>query len=122
MEILGTGQSANLMIAVGKAGTVKVSIDKADVDPDPRTVTVYMGYEIPSPEKTGITILSPPDTTFYGRNMEFSTAGLVLGWLYSDGSVETIPAGEGGGGVRRLASCLASGLHGRVNSERRYYE
>ena len=93
VEILGTGQSASLLIDVEKAGTVRVSIDKADVEPGPRSVTVYMGYEIPPPEKTGITILSPPDITLYAKNQTFDRTGLVVVWVYSDESVEPIPAG-----------------------------
>ncbi|MDR0629863.1 MAG: hypothetical protein LBG24_09555 [Treponema sp.] len=35
-----------------------------------------------------------PDTTYYGRNQTFDTTGLVVAWLYSDGSTEEIPWGS----------------------------
>jgi hypothetical protein len=49
---------------------------------------VQRGIEI-----VGITILSPPDTTYYGIGDLFNRAGLAVAWLYSDGSTEEIPPG-----------------------------
>jgi hypothetical protein len=43
---------------------------------------------------TGITLLSLPDTTIYGRDAAFDPAGLVVGWTWDDGSVTEIPAGD----------------------------
>jgi hypothetical protein len=38
---------------------------------------------------TGIKIISPPETTVYGRNATFDPSGLEVGWLYDDDS--TVP-------------------------------
>ncbi|MDR0685057.1 MAG: PKD domain-containing protein [Spirochaetaceae bacterium] len=36
----------------------------------------------------GVKIISPPEITVYGRNMAFDPAGLAVGWLYDDASVD----------------------------------
>jgi hypothetical protein len=42
---------------------------------------------------TGITLLSLPDTTIYGRDAVFDPAGLAVAWTWSDGGTTEIPAG-----------------------------
>jgi hypothetical protein len=94
VDLSGSGQTWLLLIAVEQAGTINISITKDDVEPGPKSVTLHKSPEIPPPEKVGITILSPPDTTYYGRNQTFDSTGLVVAWLYSDGSTEEIPLGS----------------------------
>jgi hypothetical protein len=93
VDLSGSGQRWFLMIAVEQAGTVDISINKEGINSAPQNLTVHKGVEIPPPEKIAITVLSPPDTTYYGRNQTFDTAGLVVAWLYSDGTTEEIPVG-----------------------------
>ena len=93
MDLSGSGQNWLMLIAVEQAGTLSVSITREDIESGPQSVTVHKGLEIPPPEKVGITILVPPDTTYYGRNMAFSATGLEVAFLYSDGSTEVIPPG-----------------------------
>jgi hypothetical protein len=52
------------------------------------------GDEDEAPDVTGMTLLSLPDTTIYGRNAVFDSAGLVAAWTWSDGGTTEIPAGE----------------------------
>jgi hypothetical protein len=94
MNLSGSGQNWLMLIAVEQAGTLSVSITHESIESGPHSVTVHKGIEIPPPEKVGITILSPPDTTYYGRNMAFDTTGLEVAWLYSDGSTEVISPGS----------------------------
>jgi hypothetical protein len=42
----------------------------------------------------GIKIISPPETTVYGREQTFSSAGLEVGWLYDDDSTVLMEDGE----------------------------
>ncbi|MDR0629490.1 MAG: bacterial Ig-like domain-containing protein [Treponema sp.] len=93
VDLSGSGQNWLMLIAVEQAGTLSVSITHESIENGPKSVTVHKGAEIPPPEKVGITILSPPDTTYYGRNMAFDTTGLEVAFLYSDGSTEVIPVG-----------------------------
>jgi hypothetical protein len=93
VDLTGGGQNWLMLIAVEEAGTVSVSITHEGIESGSRSVTVHKGEEIPPPEKVGIAVLSPPDTTYYGRNQTFDTAGLVVAWLYSDGTTEEIPVG-----------------------------
>jgi hypothetical protein len=54
-------------------------------------------YEIEEEEEppviTGMTLLSLPDITVYGRNAAFDPAGLVAAWTWSNGGTTEIPAG-----------------------------
>ena len=93
VDISGSGQNWLVLIAVEQAGTLSVSIAYEDIESGSQSVTVHKGAEIPPPEKVGITILSPPDITYYGRNMAFDATGLEVAFLYSDGSTELIPVG-----------------------------
>jgi hypothetical protein len=94
MDLSGNGQIWIMMIAVEEAGTINISIDRGDVKSGSQSITLHQGYETPPPEKAGIAVLSPPDTTYYGRNQDFDITGLVVAWLYTDGSTdEIIPAG-----------------------------
>jgi hypothetical protein len=53
------------------------------MEPEPGTID----EDVP-PVITGITILSPPDITLYAKNQRFDKTGLVVAWVYSNGSVE----------------------------------
>ena len=46
------------------------------------------------PVITGITLLSLPDTTVYGRNAVFNPAGLVVAWTWSNADTTEIAAGK----------------------------
>jgi hypothetical protein len=95
IELMGSGQTWTLLIDVEDAGIIGVRVDRQGIDPGPRNVRIHKGAEAAPPEIIGITIQSPPDTTYYGRNMTFDTTGLVVAWLYSDGTVgEEIPPGD----------------------------
>jgi hypothetical protein len=93
VDLTGNGQNWLLLIAVEQAGTINISINRDGIDPEYQRITVHKGYEAPPPERVGITVLSPPTTTYYGRGQTFDTTGLVVAWFYSDGSTEEIPAG-----------------------------
>jgi hypothetical protein len=47
-----------------------------------------------APVITGITLLSLPDTTIYGRDAAFDPAGLVVAWTWDNGETTKILAGE----------------------------
>jgi hypothetical protein len=92
----GEGAAWSLGVSVTAAGSVRVKINKTGIDGEEQTLTVHLKTEDPEdplPQKTGITIITPPDTTYYGRNQTFSAAGLVVGWVYDTG--ETIPMAAG---------------------------
>ena len=102
--LTGYGTRWSLAITVTAPGTVMASIDKEGVDPAGKSVTVHVADlspidpgEEPDPDaeavKTGIAILSLPETTIYSRGMQFDRTGLLVAWAYDDGSVETIPDG-----------------------------
>jgi hypothetical protein len=93
MDLYGNGKTWTLIIAVEKAGTIGAAINLDGVQGGTKSITVHKGYEALPPEKVAITVLSPPDTTYYGRNMAFDATGLVVAWLYNDGSTEEIPSG-----------------------------
>jgi hypothetical protein len=93
VDVSGMGQTWLLLIAVEQGGSLSIGIDQEGIDPGPRSITVHKGAEIPPVEKVGITVLSPPDTTYYSRNQSFDTRGLTVAWVYSDGSTEDIPTG-----------------------------
>jgi hypothetical protein len=46
------------------------------------------------PAITGITLLSLPDTTIYGKNAAFDPAGLVVAWTWDNGDTTEIPEGQ----------------------------
>jgi hypothetical protein len=47
-----------------------------------------------APVITGITLLSLPDTTIYGRDASFDPKGLVVAWTWDNGDTTEIPDGE----------------------------
>jgi hypothetical protein len=96
MEIFGGGQEWSLGIVVIQAGTIGVSIDREGIEAGEHIVAVYKPEESSpaAPERIGIAVISPPDTTLYALNQTFDRTGLELGWAYSDGSVEPMPAGS----------------------------
>jgi hypothetical protein len=95
MELFGGGQEWSLGIAVIRAGDIRVSINREGIEAGEHILTLYMPEEdsLPAPEKTGLVIISPPDITLYARNQPFDPTGLVVGWEYSDGTIEVIPSG-----------------------------
>jgi hypothetical protein len=95
LELFGGGQEWSLGIAVVRAGDIRVSINREGIEAGEHILMVYMPEEDspPAPEKTGLVIISPPEITLYARNQPFDSAGLAVGWEYSDGTVEVIPPG-----------------------------
>jgi hypothetical protein len=96
ISLTGNGQEWSLEIVTISSGDIKISIEKDGIEDAEKTVAVYKPEEEP-PEvavKTGIVVISPPDTVIYAKNQPFDPTGLEVGWAYSDGSVEPIPAGE----------------------------
>jgi methionine-rich copper-binding protein CopC len=95
MELFGSGQEWFLTIATVQTGNIKISIDKEGIEGGEKIVAVYKPAEIlpEAPVKTGITVISPPDLTLYAKNQSFDRTGLEVGWLYSNGTIEAIPAG-----------------------------
>jgi hypothetical protein len=95
MELSGGGEDWSLTLVTIKTGNIKVSINKEGIEDTEKLVAVYKPEEVPPPvpEKTGIIVMSPPDTVLYAKNQSFDRTGLELGWVYSDGTVEPIPAG-----------------------------
>jgi hypothetical protein len=95
MNFTGDGQEWSMTIVAIKTGEVKVSVNKDGIEEREKTVTVYKPEEAPpeAPVKTGIAVISPPDTTLYAKNQPFDRTGLEIGWVYSDGTIESIPAG-----------------------------
>jgi hypothetical protein len=95
LDFTGSGQAWSLGIMVISSGDIRISIDKDGIEAGEKLVGVYMPEEEP-PEaavKTGITVISPPDMVIYAKNQPFDPAGLVVGWVYSDGTTEPVPEG-----------------------------
>jgi hypothetical protein len=94
-EPSGGGREWSLEAALAGSGPVLIGINKTGVERTKRSVSLS-GQEgatgVPR-EKTALAILSPPDTTIYGRGATFDRKGLVVAWEYNDGSVEEIPEG-----------------------------
>ncbi|MDR3123477.1 MAG: hypothetical protein LBU16_06835 [Treponema sp.] len=95
LDFTGSGEKWSLLIIVEKTGDIRVGIDKDGIESGEKIVYVYKPEEIPPPvpEKTGITVITPPDIVIYAKNQTFDRTGLEVGWVYSDGSIEPIPAG-----------------------------
>jgi hypothetical protein len=101
--LTGAGQNWSLAINVQEAGDIRIAVRREGIEDGEKTVTVYReAEEAPAfdpeepaePEKTGIAIVSPPDITVYGRGQTFDTAGLLVAWVYSDGTRELMTASE----------------------------
>jgi hypothetical protein len=95
VDFTGSGEEWSLTIIAMRTGDIKISIDKDGVEDVEKTIAVYKPEEAPPAVavKTGILVITPPDTTLYAKNQLFDRTGLEIGWAYSDGSIEPIPAG-----------------------------
>jgi hypothetical protein len=96
MSVAGSGQDWSVAIVTARTGDIRVFIERDGIDGGERIVTVYKPEEVPppAPEITGITVITPPDTTLYAKNQPFDKTGLEVGWLYSDGTLEPLPEGS----------------------------
>jgi hypothetical protein len=96
VELMGGGSKWYLMIGVAEAGVVTAGINRDGIEGGTRSITVHRAPEAPEEEervKIGISILSLPEITIYGRNQTFDPTGLRVAWEYNDGLIEEIPAG-----------------------------
>jgi hypothetical protein len=95
MELSGGGQEWSLTIVTIRTGDIRVGIERDGIEDTEKLVAVYKPEEAQPevPIKTGITVIMPPETTLYAKNQTFDRTGLEVGWVYSNGSIEPIPAG-----------------------------
>jgi hypothetical protein len=96
LELTGSGRDWSLGIVVISSGNIRISIDRDGIEGEEKIVAVYKPEEAPPvvKEKTGITVISPPDTVIYAKNQTFDRTGLVIGWAYSDGTAEPMLDGS----------------------------
>jgi hypothetical protein len=70
----------------------------ADIAGGKNEIEYEYEYEIEEEEEppviTGITLLSLPDITVYGRNADFDPTGLAVAWTWDNGGTTEIPADE----------------------------